>query len=272
MLKREFRLLQAVSLNMGMMVGVGPFITIPLFVATMGGPQAMIGWVLGALVAIADGLVWSELAAAFSGSGGPITFTTNLRPAGLGRLLKFLFVWQFLFSAPLELATGAIGLASTPLPLTSLETPAWSVTIPSAGVWSVTWGQILGMGAMAAIVGLAYRRIEVAGRLLVILWAGMIVTVAWVIVAGLTRFDPRTGVRLPARRLAPRRPIRDGARPGARDLDVRPVRLLSGLLPRRRGGRPGADDPALHLISVVAVSSIYLVMNLGILGVLPAPR
>ena len=70
MLQRRFRLLQAVSLNMSMMVGVGPFITIPAIIASMGGPQAMLGWILGALVALADGLVWCELASAFPGSGG----------------------------------------------------------------------------------------------------------------------------------------------------------------------------------------------------------
>ena len=105
-------LLQAVSLNMGMMVGVGPFITIPTFVATLGGPHAMIGWVLGAIVALADGLVWSELAAAFPGSGGTYHFYDAVYgESRSGRLLKFLFVWQFLLSGPLELASGAIGLS-----------------------------------------------------------------------------------------------------------------------------------------------------------------
>ena len=98
---------------MSMMVGIGPFITIPTFVATLGGPHAMIGWILGALVALADGLVWSELAAAFPGSGGTYHFFDAVYGESLavGRLLKFLFVWQFLFSGPLEVATGAIGLA-----------------------------------------------------------------------------------------------------------------------------------------------------------------
>jgi amino acid transporter len=74
MLRRRLSLLQAVSLNMSMMVGIGPFITIPMFVETLGGPQAMLGWALGAVVALADGLVWSELAAAFPGSGGTYHF------------------------------------------------------------------------------------------------------------------------------------------------------------------------------------------------------
>ena len=112
MLQRRLGLLQAVSLNMSMMVGIGPFITIPTLLGTMGGPQAMLGWILGGLVALCDGMVWSELAAAFPGSGGTYHFYDAVygesRP---GRLLKFLFVWQFLFSGPLEIATGAIGVA-----------------------------------------------------------------------------------------------------------------------------------------------------------------
>ena len=121
MLERRLSLLQAVSLNMSMMVGIGPFITIPALVGTMGGPQAMIGWVLGATVALADGMVWSELAAAFPGSGGTYHFyDAAYGDRGSGRLLKFLFVWQFLFSGPLEVATGAIGMANTRLFLPEL--------------------------------------------------------------------------------------------------------------------------------------------------------
>ena len=137
MLKRRLGLLQAVSLNMSMMVGIGPFITIPIFVGTLGGPHAMIGWVIGALVAVCDGLVWSELAAAFPGSGGTYHFYDAIYGASrVGRILKFLFVWQFLFSGPLEVATGAIGLASYAGYLwPSLKQVAWdaSFTLPALG-------------------------------------------------------------------------------------------------------------------------------------------
>src|SRR3954454_5519231 len=172
MLRRRLSLLQAVSLNMAMMVGIGPFITIPDFIATLNGPQAMIGWVLGALVALADGLVWSELAAAFPGSGGTYHFYDAVYGnSRVGRLLKFLFVWQFLFSAPLEVATGAIGLAQYVGYLWPVfKQTAWhwqtAGALPIVGAldWEVSRGQILAMGVMLAITGLAYRRIEVAGR------------------------------------------------------------------------------------------------------------
>src|SRR5215218_7383502 len=166
MLRRRLSLLQAVSLNMAMMVGIGPFITIPDFVATLGGPQAMVGWVLGALVALADGLVWSELAAAFPGSGGTYHFYDAIYgESRLGRMLKFLFVWQFLFSAPLEVATGAIGLSRYVGYLCpALEQTAWSWRSGPLA-WEVRNDQLFAMGVMVVIIALAYRRIEVAGRL-----------------------------------------------------------------------------------------------------------
>ena len=111
MVERRLSLLQAVSLNMSMMVGTGIFITLPTLMGTMNGPMSMIGWVLGGLIALADGMVWSELAAAFPGSGGTYHFfDAAYGQARVGRLLKFLFVWQFFFSGPLEIATGAIGM------------------------------------------------------------------------------------------------------------------------------------------------------------------
>src|SRR5262245_55477562 len=102
----------ATALNMIDMIGVGPFITIPLIVSAMGGPQAMIGWIVGAVFAICDGLVWAELGAAIPGSGGSYRYLKEMYgPNRLGRLISFLFIWQLSFSAPLSIASGAIGLA-----------------------------------------------------------------------------------------------------------------------------------------------------------------
>jgi hypothetical protein len=87
MLRRRLTSLQAVSLNMSMMVGIGPFITIPLLLQALNGPIATVGWVLGAIVAICDGLVWSELAAAFPGRAEPTTSSTpfTARAGSAGR-------------------------------------------------------------------------------------------------------------------------------------------------------------------------------------------
>ena len=97
---------------MSNMVGVGPFITIPLIIASMGGPQCMLGWLLGAVLAMCDGLVWSELAAALPGTGGTYHYLREIfHKTPLGGILPFLFIWQFIFSGPLEIASGYIGFA-----------------------------------------------------------------------------------------------------------------------------------------------------------------
>src|ERR1700745_984113 len=109
---RGMGLWSATSLNMRDMIGVGPFITMPLIVGAMGGPQAMLGWVLGAGFAICDGLVWAELGAAMPGSGGSYRYLKEIYgPQSLGPLSSFLFMWQLSFSAPLSIASGCIGLA-----------------------------------------------------------------------------------------------------------------------------------------------------------------
>ena len=51
-LERGLGQLQAIALNMSNMVGVGPFLTIPLIIASMGGPQCMLGWLLGTVLAV----------------------------------------------------------------------------------------------------------------------------------------------------------------------------------------------------------------------------
>src|ERR1700745_232685 len=94
----------AVSLNMIDMIGVGPFITIPLIVAAMGGPQAMLGWIFGAVLSMCDGLVWAELGAALPTSGGSYRYLKTIYdPVRLGRVMGFLFIWQLTFSAPLSI-------------------------------------------------------------------------------------------------------------------------------------------------------------------------
>src|SRR5262252_3068664 len=111
-LVRGLSLTGATALNMIDVIGIGPFITIPLIVAAMGGPQAILGWIFGALLSMCDGLVWAELGAALPTSGGSYRYLKTIYdPAGLGKLMAFLFIWQLTFSAPLSIASGCIGLA-----------------------------------------------------------------------------------------------------------------------------------------------------------------
>src|SRR5881409_1121638 len=103
-LLRRFGLLPATALNMTNMIGVGPFITIPLLMSALGGPQAMLGWVVALVIVIGDGMVWSELGAAMPGSGGSFHYLREaFGRARVGRVMAFLFVWQFVLSGPLEI-------------------------------------------------------------------------------------------------------------------------------------------------------------------------
>jgi amino acid transporter len=271
-MQRRLGLLQAVSVNMSLMVGIGPFITIPTLLGTMGGPQAMLGWIVGGILALSDGMIWSELAAAFPGSGGTYHFYDAVYgESRAGRLLKFLFVWQFLFSGPLEVASGAIGVAQylgyfVPV----LDRPAWrwSEIAPGLG-GAISWGQIAAMGVMGLVIFLAYRRIAAAGRLMVIFWAGMLLTVGWVIATGMSHFDARRAFDFPERawRTDGRWFMGLGMATGIAMYDFLGYYQVCYL------GDEVADAPRTLprsiLISTLAVCLIYLVMNVGIVGVLP---
>ena len=111
-LKRGIGPVGAVATNVLNMVGVGPFITIPLALAAMGGPQAMVGWVLGAALCLCDGMVWAELGSAMPGSGGSYQYLLHSFGAnGLGLPMSFLFLWQSLLTGPLSIASGAVGFS-----------------------------------------------------------------------------------------------------------------------------------------------------------------
>src|SRR5437667_2666419 len=161
----------ATALNMIDMIGVGPFITIPLIVGAMGGPQAMLGWILGAGLAICDGLVWAELGAAMPGSGGSYQYLKEIYgPRSLGRLMSFLFIWQLSFSAPLSIASGCIGLSQYAAYIwPGLRKTFFArdshLQIPVIGTLdlsvALTAGTLVAMGTVAIAVFLLYRKITI---------------------------------------------------------------------------------------------------------------
>ena len=170
-LRRELGLLQATALAITDMVGIGPYITIPLFLATMGGPQAMLGWLVGAVLAFCDGLVWAELGAALPKAGGSYNYLREAYgPHSVGRWLAFLMVWQIIFSAPLSVASGSIGFAdylhSIFPKLTSLDVRVVAAIFP------------------LIIVGLLYRRVGAVGNISVVLAVGVLGGCLWIVIAG----------------------------------------------------------------------------------------
>jgi amino acid transporter len=172
LLRRELGLLQATSLAITDMVGIGPYITIPLLLATMGGPRAMLAWFVGALIAFCDGLVWAELGAALPKAGGSYNYLREaFGPHGPGRWFSFLMVWQIVFSAPLSVASGSIGFAN----YLRYLLPGLSAT-----------GERVVAGAFPLfLVVLLYRRIEVIGKLSVVLVGGVLLGCLWIVVSGL---------------------------------------------------------------------------------------
>src|SRR5437588_12951351 len=95
---RGVGLREATALNMIDMIGVGPFITIPLIISAMAGPQAMLGWIFGAALAVCDGLVWAELGAAMPNSCGSSGYLKEIYGRErAGRLMSFLFLGQLAF-------------------------------------------------------------------------------------------------------------------------------------------------------------------------------
>src|SRR5437660_2350038 len=269
----------ATALNMIDMIGVGPFITMPLVLSAMGGPQAMLGWVVGALLAVCDGLVSAELGAAFPGSGGSYRYLSEIYgPRKWGRLISFLFIWQLSFSAPLSIASGCIGLAGYaayywPHLETVYAAHTATLPVPWAGPLQVSWivtpGTALAIVICAFTVLLLYRRITVIGRLSKILWFGVMGTMGWIIFAGLTHFNAARAFDSP---------------PGAFTISHKFFTGLGGAMLIATydywgyynvsflGDEiedPGRNIPRALLLSILLVACLYLMMNVCILAVVP---
>src|SRR3954462_1051746 len=154
----------ATTLNMIDMIGVGPFITMPLIIAAMGGPQAMLGWILGALLVMCDGLVWAELGTSMPHSGGPYYYLKEIYGAARwGRLASFLFIWQLTFSAPLSIASGGIGLAQYSTYIFPAMAGGSKVWLPLLGNIEINAVPValVGIGVIALAIFLLYRRITI---------------------------------------------------------------------------------------------------------------
>ena len=253
-LVRRFGLLHATALNMSNMIGIGPFITIPLLMSALGGPQALLGWAVALVIVMADGLVWSELGAAMPGSGGSYRYLREgFGRERWGRLVGFLFIWQFILSGPLEIASGYIGFARYLRYVWTGLTPAGTVAVAVA----------VGLVNLA----LLYRRIESIGTLTISLWAGTILTTLAVIVTGALHFDPAVAFDVPPDAFAFSTGFLFGlgaaSRIGIYDyLGYYNVAYIGDEVVD-----PGRVIPRSILISVFAVAVIYIGINLSITGV-----
>jgi amino acid transporter len=263
-LTRRFGLLQATALNMCNMVGVGPFITIPLLLSTLGGPPSMLGWAVAFLITMCDGMVWSELGAMMPGSGGSYAYLRDgFGRLGFGQLMAFLFIFQFIVSGPLEIASGYIGFSNY---LRYLWPDVGWLKEPATARWVLV--------AVAAAMGLLnvvllYRRITSIARITVMLWIGTLLTMGVVVLTGVWHFDPKVAFDCP---------------PGAFRFSWG---FLLGLGQAARIGiydylgyydvcyigeevkEPGKVIPRSILLSLAVVAVCYVLINLSIVGVVP---
>src|SRR5262245_39735941 len=179
---QHFGTLQATALNMSNMIGIGPFLTIPLLMTALGGPQAMLGWLVALLIVIPDGMVWSELGAAMPGSGGTYVYLREgFGRETFGRLMAFIFIWQFIISGPFEIASGYIGFAQ-------YFKYIWE-DAPTALI-------IITIGSIN--IALLYRQITHIGKITISLWIGTLLTTGAVIVTGVMNFDPKIAFDFPS--------------------------------------------------------------------------
>jgi amino acid transporter len=246
----------ATSANMLEMIGVGPFITIPILISRMNGPQAILGWILGAIVAVCDGLVWAELGAAMPGSGGPWHYLSEAYgPHRLGRLMSFLFIWQTLFLAPLSIGSGAVGFAQY-------------AKFFEPGLTS-RQEKLIAIGVCALITALVYRDTRTLGRLSVAIWTVVLLAAAWITFAGVTHFQPGLVLDFPNGAFQPSTSFFAGL--GGATLiamyDYGGYNNVCFFADEVRD--PERVVPRSILWSISAVALLYLTMNISILGVVP---
>jgi len=255
MLERRLGLAQATAINMIDMVGIGPFITLPMVIGMMNGPYFLYAWLAGALLSFVDAMVWSELGAAFPKAGGSYNFLKEAYgDKGAGKMMSFLFVWQTMIQAPLVIASAAIGFAqylSYLLPLTTFTSKAVSG------------------GVVVLIVILLYRRIEAIGKISVFLWGGVIFTMLWIIGGGIAHGNF----------LEPVKHINDdltvnyafvaaigfaGVKSVYSYLGYYNVCHLGGEIKD-----PVKNIPRSMFLSIAGISVLYLAMNVSITSVIP---
>jgi fructoselysine transporter len=253
-LPRNLGLFQGTVLNMIDMVGIGPFITLPIVIGYMGG-GFMYAWLAGALLSFIDAMIWSELGAAYPLAGGSYNFLKEAYGKnGAGRMMGFLYVWQTVIQAPLVAASAAIGFAQYLGYLVHLD----------------PWAQKAVSGAVILlVVFLLYRKIDSIGKIGVLLWGGVLLTLGWIIVGGISEGN----FSLPLAQM------NDSFGNGSLffvALGHASVKTVYSYLGYYNvchlGGeikQPGINIPRSMFISVAGIAILYLLMNFSVTSVIP---
>lgn len=237
------------------MVGIGPFVVLPLVIKTLGGSLFLWAWVLGAVISLIDAFVWAELGAAFPLAGGSYNFLKiSYGEQRWGRLLSFLYVWQTLIQAPLVMASGAIGFAQYASYLMPLD--EWQRKAVSGIV-------------VLTIIVLLYRKIDSVGKIGLVMWGAVLLTLGWIIVGGLSN------ARIPLSETFQSVGSISGGliAAGLGQASVKTMYCYLGYYNVcHLGGeiqRPTRNIPASIFISIIGIAGLYLLMNLSIVSVVP---
>ena len=244
------------SANVLNMIGVGPFITIPLALSALAGPMVLVGWLAGALLCLCDGMVWAELGSTIPESGGPYHYLrTAYGSERLGRLFGFLYLWQTVLTAPLSIGSAAVGFAQY-----------LAFLIPSLG----HGGQILAAVVLCLVnTALLYRKVDSVQRLSLMVSVVVIGACLWIVLSGLMHFD----MHLAARFMHAGGDSKQGFWLGLGAVSLiavydyggyNNVCMLGGEIKR-----PRRNIPLAVLVSIPIVAVLYMGLNISVLGVLP---
>ncbi|HEY4741862.1 MAG TPA: APC family permease, partial [Candidatus Acidoferrales bacterium] len=196
------------------------------------------------------------LGAALPGSGGTYHF---LREAyghqTWGRLMAFLFIWQFVISGPLEIASGMIGFGNY-----------------SAYLWpglSMRGQQFVAAGVGVLAVILLSRQINFLGKVTVTLWIGTLATMAAVLIVGFPHFNAKLAFDFPPGAFAFQR----GFFLGLGGATLIAVYNYMGYYDVCYIGDevrdPGRVIPRSILYSIAVCAVGYILIHLALIGVVP---
>jgi amino acid transporter len=244
------------SANVLNMIGIGPFVTIPLALTALAGPAVLLGWIAGALLCLCDGLVWAELGSTIPESGGPYHY---LREAygreRAGRLFGFLYLWQTLLTAPLSIGSAAVGFAQYA-----------GYLMPSLG----DGGRVLVAATLCLLnTAILYRKVGDIQKLSLVVTTAVVAAAVWIVFTGITHFDMATAKHFMEAPVPSGKGFWLGL--GAVSLiavydygGYNNVCMLGGEVKQ-----PRRTIPMAVLISIPVVAVLYLGLNVSILGVLP---
>jgi amino acid transporter len=269
-LRRGLSTGSALGLNVIDMVGVGPFITLPLIVGVMGGPQAILGWLMGALLSLCDGLIWSELGTAYPEAGGSYVYLKYLYgERTLGRALSFLYAWQLLISAPLSIASGCIGFSQyISFFFPNANHPFAAVSLLGVPV-VLSVQSLIAMAACGVAMVVLYRSIFAINR--IVRWLGLVVglTLVLIIVAGFMHFDAHRAFDFPAGAFHLNRSFFVGLGAGMLISAYDYWGYYNVCFLGAEVRDPERTIPRAVLGAIGIVGTLYLLMNISVLGVLP---